>query len=371
MTASATSLHALRHANCGSWSIVSSPNNGPNSNTFYGVSADAANDVWAVGDYINGGGTQTLVEQWNGSAWSIVPSQNPGATADALFGVAALAPNNIWAVGDYTDSNYKTQPLIEQWNGTTWNVMSGPTPLSYPSLLNAVAATSPTDIWAVGTYYGNKAQKTLIEHWDGSTWSMVPSPNAGSSTNALNGVAAVSTNDVWAVGYRYNKVGNSFTLTEHWNGKSWKMAAGPHADSFSSDLLGVTAIATDNVWAVGSFSSGFPNRQTLTEQWDGSSWNYVSSPNPSGAVKSVLNGVAAVSSNDVWAVGNAETNGVVQTLVEQWDGSSWNIVPSPNGGSTVNALAGDTVVPGQSQLWTTGNFINTSYKENTLAEYYC
>src|SRR5690242_16534021 len=64
------------------------------------------------------------------------------------------------------------------------------------------------------------------------------------------------------------------------------------------------------------------------------SWSTISSPNP-GVGNESLYGIAAVSANDVWAVGNTQNNGVgnPQTLIEHWDGTSWSVVPSPNPGS--------------------------------------
>jgi hypothetical protein len=43
------------------------------------------------------------VLHWNGTSWKRVPSPNPGGSshANVLFGVAASSPTNIWAVGDY------------------------------------------------------------------------------------------------------------------------------------------------------------------------------------------------------------------------------------------------------------------------------
>jgi len=42
--------------------------------------------------------------------------------------------------------------------------------------LDAVAATSATDAWAVGNYSSASASGTLILHWDGTAWTQVPSP---------------------------------------------------------------------------------------------------------------------------------------------------------------------------------------------------
>ena len=43
--------------------------------------------------------------------------------------------------------------------------------------------------------------------------------------------------------------------------------------------------------------------QMLTEHWNGSNWSIVSSPSPGTYNGNELYGVAAISTNDVWAVG--------------------------------------------------------------------
>jgi S-layer homology domain len=74
-----------------------------------------------------------------------------------------------------------------------------------------VTALSPSDIWAVGAN-----GQTLTEHWNGSSWSVVSSPSPGSSYNYLNGVTAISSSDVWAVGYQRSGFTNA-TLVERYN----------------------------------------------------------------------------------------------------------------------------------------------------------
>src|SRR5262249_36987869 len=62
----------------------------------------------------------------------------------------------------------------------------------------------------------------------------------------LEGIAAISANDIWAVG-----VTSSGTLTEHWDGKNWKIVASPSPGQ-NNQLLGVTALSDSTVAAVGS-----------------------------------------------------------------------------------------------------------------------
>jgi hypothetical protein len=67
----------------------------------------------------------------------------------------------------------------------------------------------------------------------------------------------------------------------------------------------------------------------LVERWNGKKWQVVPSPNPN-AHYSVLRGVAAVSTSDVWAVGDAsDARGNQETLIEHYDGQRWSIGPSP------------------------------------------
>jgi hypothetical protein len=84
---------------------------------------------------------------------------------------------------------------------------------------------------------------------------------------------------------------------------------------------GATAVSTNDVWAVGYYYG-----YAVTENWNGSTWNVV--PNPGVGVPS---SIAAVSTNVIWAVGYYYgSNDTWDTLIEQWNGSSWNVVPSPH-----------------------------------------
>jgi hypothetical protein len=42
---------------------------------------------------------------------------------------------------------------------------------SFPGFLNGVSARSPSDAWAVGSFFPAQfTQKTLILHWNGTSW---------------------------------------------------------------------------------------------------------------------------------------------------------------------------------------------------------
>ncbi len=299
------------------WSVVSSPNVGTSSNYLNGVAVVLANDVWAVGYYYNGSGiSQTLVEHWNGTSWLVVSSPNVGTSSNYLYGVAAVSTNDVWAVGNHSNCCGPGQTLIEHWNGTSWSVVSGPTRTTY-DYLYGIAALSTNDVWAVGKQQDSNTPRTLVEHWNGTSWSVVPSPNVGTSYNVLSGVAAVSTNDVWAVGYYGSGVVDQ-TLVEHWNGTSWLVVSSPNGASDSNNYLdGIAVVSANDVWAVGDYCCNANGGTTLAEHWDGTSWSVVPSPNV-GTSYNYLYGVAMVSANDVWAVGYYGPLGAYQTLVEHY-----------------------------------------------------
>ena len=187
-------------------------------------------------------------------------------------------------------------------------------------------------MWAVGFYENLFDSLTMTLHWDGSAWSVVPSPNTNPTYNYLYGVSGTSSDDVWAVGYFH--YASDQALAMHWDGTSWDIVAVPVVGSVQTHLYAVWAIAPDDVWAVGKYVDvGIPSQieHALTMHWDGSMWTHVTSPD-GGTESNFLNGVEAISANDVWAVGEYQQSVLnrIKTLTEHWDGSVWSIVPSPS-----------------------------------------
>src|SRR6266704_1947881 len=212
-TTSKVSQNRFSTASC-QWSVVPSPNGSSTSN-LSAVAAVSANDVWAVGSSGNQrSGAQTLIEHWNGTSWSVVKSPSPATGNNELFSVSAASASSIWTVGFLTNNTSQTpigQTLIEHWNGSSWSVMTSPSPGSGGDL-RAVAAVSAGNVWAVGYYSPNSSSiQTLVERWNGTSWQVVKSANIGTSPT-FSAVAAVSAPNVWAVG-----VADSNTLTEHYH----------------------------------------------------------------------------------------------------------------------------------------------------------
>jgi hypothetical protein len=145
-----------------------------------------------------------------------------------------------------------------------------------------VDALAPNDAWVVGEYYTGSTWRTLTLHWDGVAWSVIPSPNVGTSRNNLLGVVAVASNDVWAVG-GYEASGG---LALHWNGTTWGVAPSPDVGSGTTSLYGVATQAgvSGYVWAVGS-NSGSPSR-TVTQLYSDPCSTTPPGPTPSSGEQS-------------------------------------------------------------------------------------
>jgi len=87
--------------------------------------------------------------------------------------VAALSARDAWAVGEIAVGGHT---LVLHWDGKRWQRARSPSP-SQGGGLTAVAATSASSAWAVGSAVSSSIlSTTLIEHWDGRTWKHVPSP---------------------------------------------------------------------------------------------------------------------------------------------------------------------------------------------------
>lgn len=304
---------------------------------FTAVSAASATDALAVGPNPTEAAVQgPFADHWNGTAWTGTQLPAPSGRTASLEGVADVAPDDGWAVGFSTTSSVsQDRTLIEHWNGTSWSIVPSPNPASGSSgsdELDAIAAVSPTDIWAAGDdFIQDGTINLLFAHYNGTSWTAV-SPPPGSSGFAL-GLTAIAANNVWMVG----SINSQVPISAHWNGTSWSMVPTPSVNAGPNpieELTAVTAVSASNLWASGWV--GNVNNQNKLEpimlHWTGSAWSAVTVPNP-GSEGSRLNGITSDGADDVFAVGTTQDdNGSLLTLIEQFNGSSWAAIPSPDPG---------------------------------------
>ena len=364
------------------WAIVASPSPAARTNLLLDVAALSVTDAWAVGtrtsDGISGPG-ETLIEHWDGTQWTVVPSPSPGAAANVLHTVEAISPTDVWAAGtEFPSSDSGDSPsggiLIEHWDGTSWTVVAGPdTGAGGGGVFALARIPGKSTLWGVGAFRAASEgvqEQPMVIRWNGSKWRVVPSKAVGAGADLL-GVAAAS-GSAMAVGARQGPSANK-TFSERWTGSGWTTVPTPNplpGNNFLQDIGRVPG--TQAMWAVGYGKDA--GTSTIAEYWDGSSWSTVPTPNPvstDGSAGSWFNGVAALGPDRAWAVGYSHVvrGPVYNTLIEQWNGTTWEIVASPAPGevSLLNAVAR---VPGTAQTWAVGESFTDGLVGSTLIEHF-
>lgn len=154
-------------------------------------------------------------------------------------------------------------------------------------------------------------------------WQLVPTEDHSQlygEIDGLNAVAALASGDQWAVGTwaQFPDAYSFHTLIEHRDAATdaWTLVPSPNTAALNNHLYGVAAVASDDAWAVGGSDGSAYN--TLVEHWDGTSWSIV----PAASFPGVLYAVAAVGPDDVWAVGSENYPG--RGLIEHWNGRTWS-----------------------------------------------
>jgi hypothetical protein len=300
-------------------------------------------------------------------------SASAASSAGLLNAVAAVSARNVWAVGCSGGCN-GPDSLILHWNGKKWAKVASPDPGAGLDELTGVSAVSANNVWAVGyacDTAGCGAFKTLIVHWNGKKWSTVTSPDPGAVFNFLYGVTAVSATDVWAAGTEVPAGSELFkSVVLHWNGKTWSRVHSPTASGKSTTLYGISAASATDVWAVGNacIVCGAPGETagTFTMHWNGKEWSRVPSPGLTTDYN-VLLGVKTLGPDNAWAVGDTPGSSATDALIVHWNGKDWSQVAGANPGSAFNDVRAVSAVSARN-IWTVGIQSNGGFPDNTLTE---
>jgi hypothetical protein len=152
------------HWNGTNWiAAVTPPNLGEGPNQLNAVAALAPDNAWAVGFSTPGlagqSATLTLILHWDGTSWTVVPSPNVGpnstSQSNRLLGLTANSANDIWAFGSYfaADGSGHQRTLLLHYDGTSWTLASSPNPTKgtfLDDLLFAGVVPSPGNVWILG-----------------------------------------------------------------------------------------------------------------------------------------------------------------------------------------------------------------------------
>ena len=300
--------------------------------------------------------------------WKPLPvPTHPNTTHSVLRDVKVFAADDVWAVGTLTrqvgalPNDTISGTVSKHFDGKTWSEVPTPSPEPYAGAggagLWAVDGVAPDDLWAAGSQQKQGAglfigTQILVMHWDGSSWTVVPSPITpgeqgtlqGSSGGFVRGIEAIATDDVWFVGNWVEPFGCDEALAMRWEGSDFVRyptpCSGLPGANGGFSLEAVSAVASDDVWAVGGSQSGF-GIHGYAIHWDGSSWSHV--PTPEKGYVQQLYDVEAIAADDVWAVGQFLDALGYHAFALHWDGTGWTDVPIPGGSLGLWASASDDV----------------------------
>jgi hypothetical protein len=166
-----------------------------------------------------------------------------------------------------------------------------------------VSAVSANDVWAVGSYLSERRRGNfpLTEHWDGTAWSIVPAPSPGPEY-VFSSVTALAPDDVWAVGLSVNGLVGG-PLAEHCDGSAWSIVDSANLGRPRTEF-----------WGVGAAGASVRRRdlrsgadEHLAERWVGTSFQRDGNAqrewcSPTSAFAASSDGTT------VWAVGDHGTH---------------------------------------------------------------
>jgi hypothetical protein len=314
------------------WTAQATPNpTGSEGASLAGVSCSSSTACTAVSSYYSGT-EQTglaLAEGWNGIEWAIQSTPKPaGAKSSGLTSVSCSSSTACTAVGNYVNSSGINVTLAERWNGTEWSIQATPNPTgATESDLGAVSCASSTTCTTTG-YYKNSSgiRVTLAERWNGTEWAIQTTPNPAGATESFlaGGVSCTSSTACTATGFYVNSSEVDVILAEHWNGTEWAIQTTPNPTGATESRLngGVSCTSSTICTTTGYYKNSSGIRVTLAERWNGTEWAIQTTPNPTGATESNLSEVSCASSTECIAVGGTNNKAL---LSERWNGVEWSI----------------------------------------------
>jgi hypothetical protein len=157
-------------------------------------------------------------------------------------------------------------------------------------------------------------------------------------------------------------------LFDHWNGTKWTFVEPPTRGG-TLFATAVTAVSSTDVWVVGDSAQA-----TVSAHWDGKAWMMVPTPilMDGLAPQNFLTGVTANGPNDVWASGyegNVNQQNLADPYVLHWTGSSWTLVKVPDPGTEGSQLR-DVTALSASDVWAVGLTLETDGGQLTLTEHF-
>jgi len=325
----------------------------------------------------SGGNSATYAQAWNGTSWANISAAMPAeATAGELQSVDCFSVFEsllCFAAGSYTSGGV-TKSLIVDGETTGLGVLQttpNPEGASETAFKGIGCRVSISACMAVG-YSVKSGKKTAfaVGLSSESKWvTQAISEPEGATSSELHGVDCPASNFCMAVGSYTVSGGAQWAWSATWNGTSWilRSVAKP-VESKGSILLDVSCTSSSNCRGVGGYKNSSGVQVSFAEIWNGSTWTHQSSPNPVGSTNTVFQGVSCVGGlAPCVAVGDWFNGKMWQPMAQAWNGSAWALdtTPTPSG-ATFSLLEG-TACRSEGCL-ASGWYTDSGGKNKTLGE---
>jgi len=275
--------------NGATWSVLSTPelSTSLSSDTLLnGISCTSTSFCVAVGGFSNGriqGYNRGVIEMWNGASWSLWSTK--GFPTGELTSVSCTSSTWCEATGYSGEWHVGTAPDAVRWNGVKWvvqKVPTVPTVNSFEAVLSSVSCTAKTACTAVGhaghlaNPFPTEFDQPLIEQWNGTTWSIQKSIRPAKSARAeLTGVSCTSATACEAVG---TDLTHGATFSETGTASGWTlqtMITPPTGATlgFGADVCfsATSCLAIDTASTSPTPTSTYS--ASYSQTWDGTVWS--------------------------------------------------------------------------------------------------
>jgi hypothetical protein len=290
------------------------------------------NDAWAFGGTNPGGPSTPTAVHWDGTRWQASPL--PKGLNGFIVAAAASSASNVWAVGD---------GYALRWNGVRWSVAKT---WSNDPEITSVAAISRDDVWVFGSSSFISGQANLgTWHYDGHDW--VPVAGAAGIYRA----SAISEHDIWAI--TVSPRGGSVV---HYNGTAFRSETAVDAVLGHTQLNDVLAVSPHNIWVSGTTPLNAADGHLVLAHWNGRCWRRFVAPWP----VQLAERFATDGGGGVWIPVVTGGGGSATWILHLSRGGEWTrtqITAARGSGVGVGDLA---LVPGTTTLWGTGGLVTIS-----------
>ncbi len=277
------------------------------------ISMVSAQEGWAVGNTVPPAnvtdiGGQGILLHYIGGKWVLVNIQ-----AQYLRSLFMRSASDGWMIGVGLGFDGGGPSEVWHYDGNAWAPVSNPVLSSIAPF--AVTGGANGDIWisgidysvSVGDGFDGNAPAALL-HYDGTRWSKVDPHIAN---GRLYSFAFTSPDEGWAVGTLPNTnqhpAAESDGLIVWYHNGAWQEQThfqGPFGQAYYS-LTGVAMISSDEGWAVGN--------EGVIMHYANGAWTMAQSPTGED-----LSSVVMVSASEGWAIGNHGT-------ILHYQGGVWSL----------------------------------------------